>query len=210
MRRALALALLLLALAPAARAASMSPDGVMISGSAFHPGALTVDAGTRVSWHNDDFLQHTVTADDGSFGSDRLSDGDAYAHTFATPGRYLYHCSIHLFMRGEIDVVDPHAGHGGGGEPRPGGSGAGAGIAVRLSGGELRARTAPPRPHARAVVERWWRERFAWRVVARARLDARGRAVVRLPRRDQGRGRVQVVLPAAEGQPRAVARIRVR
>ncbi|MBS1870583.1 MAG: cupredoxin family copper-binding protein [Actinobacteria bacterium] len=181
-----------------------SGDRVTISGSTFRPGTLTVDVGTRVTWRNDDFTQHTVTADDGSSDSGRLSNGDTYARTFATAGRFTYHCTIHAFMRGTVELVDPHVQHG---KPPP--SGAGQGIALRLAGGVLRVRTDPPRPHARAVVERWWRERFAWRVVGRLQLDAHGAGALRLSRAQRGRGRLQVVLPAADGQPRSRARLRV-
>ena len=187
-----------------------APGAVTISGSAFHPGTLTVDVGTRVSWRNDDFLQHTVTsdADGGPLDSPRLSSADTYAHTFATAGRFAYHCTIHLFMRGTIEVVDPHAHHPP--APPPATHGAGEGIALRLSGALLRIRTDQPRPGARAVVERWWRERFAWRAIGRVRLDAHGRGTLRLSAAHRARGRLQVVLPAAGGQPRARARLRIR
>jgi plastocyanin len=276
MRRAL-LALLAGAALAAAAAASAAADPaaslVTIAGSAFRPATTTVLVGERVGWRNDDFLQHQVQADDGSWGSDRLSKGDGYAHAFASAGRFAYYCAIHPFMRGEVDaapiLLDPppgpvllgatttlsgraQAGVATVALAREGASGpsvratvaadgsfsarvlvdapgrwvATAGtlasppialdvtthqrVLLRASGQGVSVRTVPPRPGARLVVERWWRERFAWRPIARVRLDRRGRADVRLSRSDRARGRIQVVLPASAGLPRSVGRLGLR
>ena len=34
-------------------------------------------------------------ADDGSFKSDALKQGDKFEHTFSRPGKYPYHCEFH-------------------------------------------------------------------------------------------------------------------
>jgi len=82
-------------------------------------------------------------------------------------------------------------------------------LLVRATGAGLSVRTVPPRPRARIVVERYWRERFAWDVVARTRLDGRGRARVPLGRAARAPGRLQVVLAPADGLPRSAAGLRV-
>ncbi len=77
---------------------------VTISGSAFAPVNLTVAAGTTVQWTNKDNIAHTVTADDGSFGSAHLANGGTFTQTFAAAGTYSYHCSIHPSMTAQVTV----------------------------------------------------------------------------------------------------------
>jgi hypothetical protein len=47
---------------------------------------------------------HTVTADDGSFKSDRLESGATFSHKFATAGTFAYHCAIRASMKGTVTV----------------------------------------------------------------------------------------------------------
>lgn len=78
---------------------------VSISDYSFKPATITIAAGTRVVWTQKDDDPHTVTADDGSFDSKGLGQGDTYAHVFAKPSRYPYHCSAHPFMKGVVIVT---------------------------------------------------------------------------------------------------------
>ncbi|HEX8242453.1 MAG TPA: cupredoxin family copper-binding protein [Longimicrobium sp.] len=71
---------------------------------AFVPGRIEITAGTTVEWTNNDPLQHTVTADDGSFDSGLIGTGGTWRHTFTTPGTYPYHCTPHPFMKGTVVV----------------------------------------------------------------------------------------------------------
>ena len=75
-------------------APSQSPQ-VSLEGFQFSPATLTVSAGTTVTWTNNEGVQHTVTADDDSFGSDALPEGGTFEFTFDTPGTYAYHCRFH-------------------------------------------------------------------------------------------------------------------
>ncbi len=71
----------------------------------FQPSILTVPAGTTVTWHNQDGVQHTVTSDtQGLFDSGALAPGKKFSFTFTAPGSYMYHCNIHTSMHGEIAV----------------------------------------------------------------------------------------------------------
>lgn len=65
---------------------------------------MTINAGDRVVWTNQDPTDHTVTADDGSFGSPGLPSGGTFAHKFTQAGTYAYHCSIHPSMNGVVTV----------------------------------------------------------------------------------------------------------
>jgi plastocyanin len=92
--------------APASGGSAAAPGGSMveINNFAFTPATLTVSAGTSVSWKFDDSTDHTVTADDNSFTSAAMGGGKTYMHTFDTKGTLTYHCSIHPFMKGSVEV----------------------------------------------------------------------------------------------------------
>lgn len=85
-------------------AAAAGPT-VTIADFAFKPATVTIVAGQAVTWQNTSSTQHTVTADDGSFDSGRLSLHDQFANVFAVPGRFTYHCSIHPSMHGTVIVL---------------------------------------------------------------------------------------------------------
>ena len=89
-----------------AAAAPVSTDRVAIQGFAFGPQAVTIKAGTTVTWTQQDEDSHTVTADDNSFTSQPLGNGQTFTQTFVTPGTYAYHCSIHPFMHGTVVVTN--------------------------------------------------------------------------------------------------------
>lgn len=94
---------------PATNAPSSAPTGtevkVQIANFAFNPSTLTVKVGTTVTWTNADSAQHTVTANDGSFASGDLNQGDSFSFTFTTAGTYAYHCDVHPGMKATITVT---------------------------------------------------------------------------------------------------------
>jgi plastocyanin len=85
---------------PAARQVSATIQNVT-----FSPNPITVARGTTVTWTNLDGVPHTITADDGSWGSGTLGQGATYSHVFTSPGTYTYHCAIHPFMTGTVMVT---------------------------------------------------------------------------------------------------------
>jgi plastocyanin len=88
----------------AASAAGPGAIAVSIDNFTFSPPALTVAAGTKVTWTNNDDIPHTVRAVDGAFGSKAMDSADSYSFTFAKPGVYTYFCSIHPKMVGKVIV----------------------------------------------------------------------------------------------------------
>jgi plastocyanin len=79
-------------------------DAVSIAFAAFAPARIDVVAGDTVRWTNDSVRVHTVNADDGAWASPRLPGSASFAHTFDAPGTTTYYCSLHTFMRAEVDV----------------------------------------------------------------------------------------------------------
>jgi plastocyanin len=80
-------------------------DGdICLSGTQYVPSDLTVAVGDTVTWASVDSPDHTVTADDDSFDSGTLSNGDTFEETFDEAGEFAYHCEIHSSMTGTITV----------------------------------------------------------------------------------------------------------
>jgi plastocyanin len=95
------------------QATAQGTEAVTIAGFAFSPAALTIEAGTTVTWTNQDSATHTATADDGSFDTGNIAQGQSVSITFDTPGTFTYHCSIHPNMVASITVTEA------GGQPAP-------------------------------------------------------------------------------------------
>jgi len=89
---------------------------VRVTNNSFTPGALTVSAGSTVTWNWDTCsggdpygngevcVAHSVVLDDGSANSGTQSTG-SYTHQFSTAGTYAYHCAIHgAAMSGKVVV----------------------------------------------------------------------------------------------------------
>ena len=77
---------------------------ITIKGFKFTPGEIRVKAGAVVTWKNEDGVAHTVEANDGSFTSDNLEQGDTVSFTFDKPGRFDYFCGPHPSMTGAVIV----------------------------------------------------------------------------------------------------------
>lgn len=81
------------------------PDSVVMKDIQFVPDTITVTAGSKVTWTNEDPVDHTVTADDGSFDSGNLGEGESFSYTFDSPGTYDYSCELHPpDMKGTVIV----------------------------------------------------------------------------------------------------------
>ena len=71
---------------------------------AFTPDALSVTAGTTVTWMNTDSIAHTSTSDAPGWNSGTVAPGGQFSAAFQTPGTFAYHCSIHPGMVGSVVV----------------------------------------------------------------------------------------------------------
>jgi plastocyanin len=80
------------------------PVEVRIDNFSFGPAALTVAAGTTVTWTNHDDIPHTVVSSDGVFKSKALDTDEKFSYTFSKAGTYPYFCSIHPKMTGKVIV----------------------------------------------------------------------------------------------------------
>jgi LPXTG-motif cell wall-anchored protein len=94
-------------------ASAAASSTVTIRNFAFSPESVTIDVGDTVTWTNQDSVEHSATADDGSFDTDLLADGESGSHTFEEAGTFQYFCKPHPNMKGTITVRV--AGSGGGG-----------------------------------------------------------------------------------------------
>lgn len=81
---------------------------VRIENFAFMAKEMTIGKGTKVIWTNYDSSTHTVTADDDSFDSGNLQEGETWSKTFNELGTFTYHCSIHPSMTATIIVKPPN------------------------------------------------------------------------------------------------------
>ena len=87
-------------------AANTTTNGteIVISNFSFSPSTLHVAPGTTITITNHDGVTHTVTAGDKSFDSGQIAGGATATVTIKSPGTYAYHCDIHNYMTGTIEV----------------------------------------------------------------------------------------------------------
>jgi plastocyanin len=83
---------------------------VSMSDVQFKPASVTVSRGDTVTWTNDETVAHDVTkrggpgADFSSGESGGMAEGDTFSHTFDTPGKIDYVCTVHANMQGTVTV----------------------------------------------------------------------------------------------------------
>lgn len=95
-----------IAIQPLAAAAHASEHAtkVSIANFAFMPGDLTIAAGERIEWTNDDGAPHGLLFKDGTAGAAMMLPGASFSRRFDKPGSYEYACSIHPYMTAKITV----------------------------------------------------------------------------------------------------------
>ena len=88
-------------------AASSSGGGVAIKmqNIAFDPKAVTVKVGQKVTWTNDDSVEHNVTSKSGeSIKSANFGKGATFSFTPTKAGTINYVCTIHPGMTATLTV----------------------------------------------------------------------------------------------------------
>ena len=91
------------------------PKGTAVPGceetnECYLPYEFTVQAGTTVTWINDDTAAHTVTSGNvnagktSAFDSGMITAGNTFEFTFKGSGNYDYFCMIHPWMTGIIHI----------------------------------------------------------------------------------------------------------
>ena len=78
-------------------------DVITIHNLMFSPTTLSARVGDSVTVTNNDGINHTFTADDGSFDTGAFSSGSKTVK-LAKVGTIPYHCKIHTFMHGTLQV----------------------------------------------------------------------------------------------------------
>jgi plastocyanin len=93
---------------PAASTPAASSSGgvaIKMQNIAFDPKAVTVKAGQKITWTNDDSTDHNVTADSGAdFKSDNFGKDGTFEFTPDKAGTIKYECTIHPGMTATITV----------------------------------------------------------------------------------------------------------
>ncbi|MDQ3721045.1 MAG: cupredoxin family copper-binding protein [Actinomycetota bacterium] len=80
-------------------------DKVTIKGFEYSPPNVSVKAGTKLTFVNQDSAKHTATDKvSGAFDTSTLEKGRSKAVTFDKPGTYAYICDFHVFMKGKVTV----------------------------------------------------------------------------------------------------------
>jgi plastocyanin len=73
---------------------------------AFSPASSTVKVGQKITWTNDDSVDHNVTAKSGaSFKSGDFGKGGSFSFTPTKAGTIKYVCTIHPGMDGTLTVT---------------------------------------------------------------------------------------------------------
>jgi plastocyanin len=72
----------------------------------FDPKEITVKVGEKITWTNEDSVDHDVVADSGaSFRSDVFGKGGTFEFTPTKAGEITYECTLHPGMDGTIQVT---------------------------------------------------------------------------------------------------------
>jgi Icc protein len=87
------------------RSIVLAPGEVGIDNFKFSPNPLTVKAGTKVVWINNDDVPHLIVSTQNKFRQSQVLDtNQRFAVTLTKPGTYDYFCSLHPMMQGKVIV----------------------------------------------------------------------------------------------------------
>lgn len=87
-----------------AQSDGIAADTVLITHTSFIPRVINIQAGQSVTWQWDDGASpHNVTLTDLNVSSGSRTVG-TWTYKFDSPGVYMYSCTLHLNMIGEVVV----------------------------------------------------------------------------------------------------------
>ena len=94
---AIATLMAIFALLPVAGAAPRAAETktVNMKDFKFDPQTITLNVGDSIIWENGDTVEHTATADDGSFNTDDVEAGEDKTIVFNNAGTFAYYCKYH-------------------------------------------------------------------------------------------------------------------
>ena len=82
------------------------PVAVSMKNIAFAPASVTVKVGQKITWTNDDSVEHNVTSTSGEkIASPNLGQGGTFSFTPTKAGTIDYVCTIHPGMTGKVIVT---------------------------------------------------------------------------------------------------------
>ena len=87
-----------------ANSAGTTGTAITIKDFTFSPTPLHAKVGDTITVTNDDNTAHQLTANDSSFDTGAFSSGSKTI-TVAKAGTFAYHCAIHDYMTGVIQVA---------------------------------------------------------------------------------------------------------
>jgi plastocyanin len=109
---------------PAGKARASASATVTMGDFFFSPASVSIAVGDTVTWRNTGQAPHNATADDGSFKTPTINQGQSTSHRFTQAGSFSYICTIHPQMKGTVRVLSSGGGggNGGGASSSPSGS----------------------------------------------------------------------------------------
>jgi plastocyanin len=77
---------------------------IVIEAMKFSPAVLEVNAGDTVVWTNKDLFPHDAVANDSSFASTEMEQGQSWEYKASSKGVFPYICSLHPMMTATLIV----------------------------------------------------------------------------------------------------------
>lgn len=77
---------------------------VTLQAMGFQPDTLRAHPGDTIVWVNHDIVPHTTTANDSTWDSGQLNQGEQFEWIATDRGDYPYLCSLHPVMTGVVQV----------------------------------------------------------------------------------------------------------
>ena len=105
-----------------AAASKQATHQVTMQDIAFHPKTIHVAVGDTITWVNEDSEPHNAIAEDSSFKTPTIEQGQTASATIDQAGTIPYFCSIHAGMKATVVAGGGGSGGGGGSSGSSGGS----------------------------------------------------------------------------------------